>query len=77
MWSLKVLCVVFVAILCSVSAAPKPKPDPQLSYNDGSLSGSILSPWGGNMPGSYSSPYGSFANSYSTYGRYSNAAGFL
>ncbi|CAD5212292.1 unnamed protein product [Bursaphelenchus xylophilus] len=44
---------------------------------DSSASGSILSPFGGGLGGGYSNPYGSFANSDSSYGRYGNAYGFL
>ncbi|CAD5235517.1 unnamed protein product [Bursaphelenchus xylophilus] len=66
-------------LLCVAIAFAKPAPDPQIvaGFADSMTSGTIVSPWGGNLGGSWTNPYGSFTNSYSGYGRYSNAAGFL
>ncbi|CAD5205570.1 unnamed protein product [Bursaphelenchus okinawaensis] len=66
-------------ILLTLMSTVQAKGGPQIvsGWADGMTSGTIVSPWGGNLGGSWSNPYGSFASSNSGYGRYTNAAGFL
>lgn len=70
---LLLICSLLLLLLRSAAAAP----GPQFNAYDSSAQGSILSPWGGNLGGSYSNPYGSFANSGTAWDRYSNALGTL
>ncbi|KAI6202656.1 hypothetical protein M3Y99_01866900 [Aphelenchoides fujianensis] len=64
----------FFALMLATNGVVEGRPSPQ---GDEFTSGSVLSPWGGDLGGSasYSNPWGSSWNSPSY--RYNNGLGFL